>query len=119
MDDRLDLPAVHGRAVHVFTDDAVRLLGGERDIAGHLAVGVSDSPGAEAEGRGIGIAGLHLEARPVNGAAVQAGRRAGLQAAAAQAKLLDVFAQQDRRRLATASGGNLLLAAVDLCELLH
>ena len=111
--DRFDLAAVHGRAMDVLADDAVGFRGGERDVARHLAVGVGDPAGAEAEGRGVGIAGLRLEARPVDGAAVEARRRAGLQPAAAQAELLDVLAQQHRGRLAAASGGNLLLAAVD------
>ena len=51
--DRLDLPAVHGRAVHVLADDAMRLRRGERDVARHLLVVMRDALGAEAERRGI------------------------------------------------------------------
>ena len=69
--------------------------------------------GAEAEGRGIGVAGLLCEARPVDGAAIEAGRRAGLEAAAAQAETLEAFAEKDAGRLAAAAGGIVLLAAVD------
>ena len=72
-----------------------------------------DASGAKTEGRGIDIAGLHFESRPVDGASVETRRRAGLEAAAAQAKILESFAEQDGGGLAGASGGILLLAAVD------
>ena len=111
--DGLDLAAIHGRAVDVLADDAVRLRGREGDVARHLAVVVRDAAGAEAEGRGIGVAGLGLEARPVDGARVQARRRAGLEAASAQAESLERFAQKNGGRLAGAAGGIWLLAAVD------
>ena len=64
---------------------------------------------------GVGSAspGCTWKLRPVDGAAVEARRRAGLEAAAAQAKLLQRFAQQDGGRFAGASRGILLLAAVD------
>ena len=72
-----------------------------------------DPPGAKAERRGIVVTGLHLKLRPVDGAAVEARRRAGLEAATAQAELLERFAQKHGGRFAAASGGILLLAAVD------
>ena len=97
----------------VFADDAVRLRRGPGDVAGHLRIVVRDALGAEAERGGIGVAGLHLKARPVDGAAVEARRRAGLEAASAQAELLQGFAEQDGGGFAGASGGILLLAAVD------
>ena len=109
----LDLAAVHGRAVHVFADDAVRFRRGVGDVAGDLRVVMRDALGAEAEGRGIGVAGLRCEARPVDGAAIEARRRAGLEAASAQAEILQSFAEQDGVGLAGASGRILLLAAVD------
>ncbi len=111
--DRLDLSAVHGRAVHVFADDAVRLRRGPGDVAGHLRVVVRDALGAEAERRRIDVARLRREARPVDAASIEARRSAGLEAASAQAELLQGFAQQDRVGLARASCGILLLAAVD------
>jgi len=46
---------------------------------------MGDALGAEAEGCGIGVSRLLFEAGPVDGAAVQARRRAGFQAAVAQA----------------------------------
>ena len=39
--DALDLTGVHGRAVHVFADDAQRLRRGEGDVAADLAAGQS------------------------------------------------------------------------------
>jgi len=62
---------------------------------------------------GVGVAGLGLELGPVDGAAVEAGRGAGLQTALAQAEALEGFAEQDAGGLAAAAGGVLLLAAVD------
>src|SRR5579862_847545 len=62
---------------------------------------------------GIGVAGLKLELRPVDGAAVEARRRTCFEAATAQSKLLQRFAQQNRSRLARASRRILLLATVD------
>ena len=93
--DRLNLPAVHGRAVHVLADDAMRLGRGVGDVAGDLRVVMRDALGAETERCGIVVAGLHGEARPVDGASVEAGRSAGLEAASAQAEILQRFAEQD------------------------
>src|SRR5579864_4791500 len=72
----LDLPGIHGRAVYVFRDDAVRLRRSERDIAGHLLL--CDLLCAEAERRGIGVSRLNLKSLPVNAAAVEPRRRSGL-----------------------------------------
>ena len=72
-----------------------------------------DALGAEAERRGIVVAGLHLKAGPVDGAAIEARRSAGLEAASAQAEIFQRFAQQDGVGFTGASGGILLLAAVD------
>src|SRR5271166_2816731 len=69
--------------------------------------------GAEAEWRGIFVAGLDREARPVDGASIEARRSASLQSASAQAEFLQSFSEQDCIRLARASCGILLLAAVD------
>ena len=101
--DGLDLSAVHGRAMNVFADDAARFFRGEGDVAGHLAL--RDLLCAEAEGRGIGVAGLKLESRPVDGAAIEARRRAGLEAASAKSESFERFAEQMRGRFAAASCG--------------
>src|SRR6185437_15578713 len=69
--------------------------------------------GAEAEGRGIGVAGLLFESLPADGAAVEPRRSAGLQPARAQAKPAQRLAQQHAGRFATAAGRVALLAAMD------
>src|SRR5215471_2299393 len=68
---------------------------------------------AEAEGRRIFIARLRRELRPFDRASVETRRSSGLEAAAAQTKLLQSLAQQHGRRLSRASRWVLLLAAVD------
>ncbi len=72
-----------------------------------------DAAGTKAERRGIDVARLELELRPVNGAAIEARRSSGLEAAAAKAQLLERFSEQDGGGFAGASGGVLLFAAVD------
>src|SRR5437868_1094743 len=74
---------------------------------------MGDALGAKAERRGIRIARLKLEAGPVDGAAIETGRSASLKPAAAQAELLQGFAQEDRSRFPRTSCRILLLAAVD------
>ena len=64
-------------------------------------------------GVGSSSPGCAGKARPVDGASVETRRRAGLQPATAQAKLLQRLAEQDGIRLAGASRGILLLAAVN------
>src|SRR5208337_3352344 len=56
---------------------------------------------------------LPLEARPVNGAPVETRRRPRLEAASAQPKPLERFAEQNSRRFSRTSRRILLLAAVD------
>ena len=51
----------------------------------------------EAERRGIGVAGLLFESLPVDGAAIEARRGPGLQAAGPQTQMLERFAEQDAR----------------------
>ena len=91
----------------------MRFFGGERDVAGHLLVVMRDAARAKAEGRGVGVAGLQFELRPVDGAAIEARGSAGLQAASAQAEFLQRFAEQNGGRLTGTAGGILLLATVD------
>ena len=91
--DRLDLTAVHRRAVDVLADDAMGLGRGPGDVAGYLRIVMRYPLGAEAEWSGIFVTWLEREARPVNGASVEARRSAGLEAAAAQAELLESFAE--------------------------
>src|SRR5690242_21763936 len=74
--DGLNLPRVHRRAMNVLANDAVCFFGRERDVAWHLLL--RDLLGAEAKRSGIIIAWLHGKARPIDGAAVEAGRSTGL-----------------------------------------
>src|SRR5438046_208794 len=69
--------------------------------------------GSEAEGSGIGVARLKLEARPVDGPAIEARWSAGFETAAAEAEVLQSFAQEHGCRFAGAACGILLLAAVN------
>src|ERR1019366_8536799 len=110
---RLNLPAVHRRAMHVLANDAMRLFGGKGDVAGHLRVVMRHAPCTKAERSRVQIARLPLEARPVNAAPVKARRRPGLEPASAQAKLLKRFAQQTRRRFSRASRRILLFATMN------
>src|SRR5260370_15571315 len=99
--------------MNILANNAVRFRRGPRDITGNLRVVVRHLLGAEAERSGVGIARLLREAGPVNGASIKARRRAGLEAAAAQAEFLQRLSQQNRVRLARTSGRILLLAAMN------
>ncbi len=92
-------------------DQAQRLWRGIGDVAGDLAL--LDLFGAEAEGGWVCVSGLGFETVPVDGAAVEARRCSGLETAAAQAKALQGFAEQDGRRFAAASCGIVFLATVN------
>ena len=92
-------------------EDAARLLGGVPDVAMDLFP--IDALGHEGKGGRVGVARLRLELSPVDGAAVEARRGSGFQAASAEAQFLQSFAQQDGIGFAGASRGVLLLAAVD------
>ena len=59
-----------------------------RDVAGNLRVVVCDAFRAEAEWRGIDVARLSRKFRPVDGASVEAGWSAGLEATSAEAQIL-------------------------------
>src|SRR6266567_3549877 len=83
------------------------------DVARHLRVVMRDTLGAKTEGRGIGIAGLDLEFRPVNGATVQARWSSGFETASPQPELFKSFSKQDRGRFAGTARRILLLAAVN------
>src|ERR1700733_9665934 len=99
--------------MHVLADDALRLGRSPGNVARHLGVVMGYPPRAKTERRWVLIAGLHLEAGPLDGASVKPRRRSRLQAAAAEAELLQGLAEQNCVRLAGASGRILLLAAVN------
>ena len=73
--------------MYIFPNNAVRLFRGECDIARYLGVSVCYSLAAKAERRGIGVAGLLLELRPINGATIEPRRGASFQPAAAKAEI--------------------------------
>src|SRR5579863_4367532 len=93
--DRLNLAAIHGRAMHVLANDALGFGRGPGDVARHLRIVMSYAFGAEAERCRIGVARLKLELRPVDSASVEARRGSGFEAAAAQAELFERFAEKD------------------------
>ena len=75
--------------------------------------GVVDPLGQRRERLGRLVAGLHLEPRPVDRAAVEPRRRAGLEPAERKAEPLQRQRQPDRRRLADPAGRRLPLADMD------
>ncbi len=95
----------------VVADKAKGLVGGVSDVAVDLTE--RDLAGAEAERRGVFVAGLLLKFGPVDGATVETRRGAGFEAALAEAEALEGFAEKDGGGFAGAAGGVLLLAAVD------
>ena len=90
---RLNLATVHRRAMHVLANDAVRFGRGPGYIARHLLIVMRYALGAKTERRGIGIARLNLKLRPINRAAIEPRRGPSLQAAPAQAEVLQRLAE--------------------------
>src|SRR4030095_6234551 len=111
--DGLNLATVHRRTMNVFADDAVGLFSREGNVAGHLFVVMRHSLRAEAERRGVVVARLDLEARPIDSTSVETRRRAGFKSAAAQTKFLQCLTQEDCVRFTGTASGVLLLAAGD------
>ena len=106
-----DLAGIHRRAVNIVADDPVRRLGGAGDAA--LDLGLLDALGQRRERLRRLVAGLHLDRGPVDGAAVEPRRRAGLEATERKPDPLQRERQTDRRRLADAAGRRLALADMD------
>src|SRR5580704_7756146 len=109
--DGLNLPRVHRRTGDILANDAQRLRRGVRDVARNLAL--RELAGAKTERSGIGITGLRFETAPVDGAAIEARRRSGLEPASAQTETLQSLTKQNGGRLAAPSGGIALLSAVN------
>ena len=89
----------------------MRGVGGAGDAA--LDLGVVDALGQYRERLRRLVAGLHLERRPVDGAAVEPRRGSGLEPAERKARPLERARQAERRRLADAAGRRLALADMD------
>ncbi len=79
----------------------------------HWTWGLLDALGQRRERLRRLVAGLHLDRAPVDGAAVEPRRRAGLEAAERKSEPLQRERQADRRRLADAAGRGLALADMD------
>ena len=109
--DALDLAGVQGRPVQVGADQVVPGRRGVGDVAHDLRLRDSFGQGRERLRRVV--ARLDLEAGVIDGPAVQARRRPGLQPAQAEADLLEPARQAERGRLADAPGRHGLLADVD------
>ena len=75
--------------------------------------GVVIALGEEREGLGRVVAALHLEAVPVDGAAIEAGRGPGLEPAHAQPEPVETGREAKGRGLADAPGRDLALADMD------
>src|SRR5690606_3662310 len=99
-----DLPGIHGRAVDVGADQVVRRRRGPGDAAVDLRRGDGVGQGRERYGRVVRR--LRFQAVPVDGAAVEARRRAGLQAAKGEAQPPEGEGQADGRLVADPAGGN-------------
>ena len=108
---RLDLPRIEGRAMKVFADQLVGV--GRRRGDGAIDLWRLDTPGEERERLGRIVALLNLKATPVDGAAIEPGRRPRLHTAEGEAEAFEGIGQADRRSLADAAGGDTLLANVD------
>jgi hypothetical protein len=74
---------------------------------------LNDLLGAEAEWSRLGVAGLLFEGVPADGAAVEAGRGSGLEAAGAKTEGAECFAEQDAGGFTATAGGIALFSAVD------
>jgi len=108
----LDHPLIEGGAVEAGTEDIMGPRAGAGKIAGELLDFYMLM--AEGEGDDLRIAGLLLHARKVDGAAVDARGRAGLEPPAEQAVLCKLFGDAEGRRFAAAPAG--VVAHADVNE---
>ena len=109
--DALDGTRIHGRAGEIGGDDGVGRSGRVGDVAGNL--GRRDAIGEEGERHRRLIDGLHLKLVPVDGPAVEAWRRAGLEASHAKPEPVKARREAERRRLAHAARRDFRLADMD------
>ena len=109
--DALDLAGIHGRAIEVPPDELVGRRGRGGDAAGDLRRG--DAVGQIGERNRRVVARLHLQAGPVDRAAVEPRRRPGLETTEREAEPAQGGREAERGRLADAAGGDLLLADMD------
>ncbi len=110
--DAFDDAGEHRRAVQPGSDDVVGPAVGVGDPAGHLARMLA-AIAEEGKHRHRIVAGLFLQQRIVDAAAVEPGRRAGLEAADRQPDFLEAFGQRNRRRITEAPGAVVRQADMD------
>src|SRR5438045_539275 len=103
-----DLPRIHRRAAKIGANDGMRRRGRHRDVADDLRR--LDAVGNERERRRRGVAGLHIEAGPVDRAAVEPRRRPGLEAPERKAVTGERLRQAERRLFADPARRDLLVA---------
>src|ERR1700678_2504606 len=97
-----DRARIDGGAMRIRLDDAVRLDGGARDVAGELR---RRDPGRHrGEEFWLGIAVLDLKAVPVDRCAVEPRRRSSLEAREREPGAVQTLRERDRGRIAEASG---------------
>src|SRR5262249_48374504 len=94
----LNLSAVHGGAVQIGSNEVVDGVIRIGDVALQLRLG--DGIVEEAERRGVGVAGLRLGLAEVDGPAIEAAGRAGLETGELEAALRQAIAERLRRLIA-------------------
>src|SRR5205823_2490324 len=97
-----NLPGIHRRAVNVVANNTMGRLDRAGDAA--LDLRVFDPLGQGREWLRRLVAGLQLDRTPVDGAAIEPWRRAGLEPAERKADPLQRAGQAERRRLAHPPG---------------
>ena len=92
-----DLAGIHRGAVQIGADDGVGRRYGAGNAAGNLRRG--DFRRQKRKGRRRFVARLHLKCRPINRAAINSRRRAGLEAAHLQTETIKCFGKTDGGRI--------------------
>ena len=103
---------VHRRLVDVGADDVVRAFVGAGDVAGDLARVFGGIAEVGEDGQ-RGVARLGFHAAVINGARVQARRRAGFHAGEGEGQVVQAGGEFVRRRVARAAAGKAVEADVD------
>src|SRR6185437_16350857 len=83
---RLNLPGIHGRAMHILANDGECFRSGKGNMATDLRA--RNGFGSKAERSGLGVTGLLVKLRPIDGATVDTRRCSGLEAAISQTQTL-------------------------------
>ena len=111
--DPFDHACVHRTAIEVIADHLMRLLIGMGDVAGHL-LRMLRRVAHKRENRHRVVAILRRQHAEIDGAGVDARRRAGFQTADAQRQFPQTARQRDRRRIACAAAAVVIQADMNL-----